>query len=256
MSHRLAEKVAIVTGAGRGIGEGIAWRFAREGAAVVAAQRSEVEGNRVVGSIVAEGGRATAVQTDVRDAASVERLVETTLETYGRLDCVCSNAGVGLLRSVVDSTVEEYDYVMDPNLRGVFLCMKYGIAPMLDAGGGSIINIASVASFVGFPNDAAYCAAKGGVLMLTKQAALDYAEQNVRVNAICPGFIETPMLYEYCDGQPDPESAMAEVVAFHPMGRVGSVDDVAGAAVYFASDDSNWVTGTALPVDGGLLTRP
>ena len=120
MSHRLAEKVAIVTGAGRGIGEGIARRFAREGAAVVAAQRSEVEGNRVVASIVAEGGRATAVQTDVRDAASVERLVETTLETYGRLDCVCNNAGVGLLRSVVDSTVEEYDYVMDPNLRACF----------------------------------------------------------------------------------------------------------------------------------------
>ena len=134
--------------------------------------------------------------------------------------------------------------------------MKYGIAPMLDEGEGSVINIASVASFVGFPNDAAYCAAKGGVLMLTKQAALDYAERNVRINAICPGFIETPMLHEYCNGQPDPESAMAEVIALHPMGRVGSVDDVAGAAVYFASDDSKWVTGTALPVDGGLLTRP
>jgi NAD(P)-dependent dehydrogenase (short-subunit alcohol dehydrogenase family) len=256
MSGRLEAKVAIVTGAGRGIGEGIALRFAREGAAVVAAQRTAADGDRVIAKIAAEGGQATAVQTDVRESASVRQLIETTLERYGRLDVICNNAGVGLIRNVVDTTMDEFDSVMDPNVRGVFLCMKYGIPPMIDRGGGSVINIASVASFVGFPNDAAYCTSKGAVLMLTRQAALDYANSQVRVNAICPGFIETPMLHQYCRGQDDPEETMNEVIAFHPMGRVGSVDDVASAAVFFASDDSTWVTGTALPVDGGLLVRP
>jgi NAD(P)-dependent dehydrogenase (short-subunit alcohol dehydrogenase family) len=168
---------------------------------------------------------------------------------------LCNNAGVGLLRSVVDSTMEEYDFVMDPNVRGVFLCMKFGIPPMLAQAGGSVINIASVASFVGFRRDAAYCASKGAVVMLTKQAALDYASDGVRVNAICPAFIDTPMLHVYCEGQPEPETAWDEVVALHPMGRVGTPDDVAGAALFFASDDSAWVTGTALAVDGGFLCQ-
>ena len=256
MSGRLDGKVVIVTGAGRGIGEGIAKRFAREGAAVVAAQRTPEEGDRVVEQIVADGGRAISVQADVGDPESVEALVEQTLETYGSLDTIVNNAGVGLIRSVVDTTMDEYDTLMDINLRGVFLCMKYAIPPMLEQGVGSVINIASVASFVAFPDDAAYCASKGAVLMLTKQAALDFGMQGVRVNAICPGFIETPMLHEYCEGQGDPEATMADVVAFHPMGRLGQVDDVASAAVYFASDDSAWVTGASLPVDGGMLVRP
>ena len=256
MSGRLEGQVAIVTGAGRGIGEGIAKRFAREGAAVVAAQRTPEEGDRVVEEIVADGGRAISVRTDVGDPESVEALVKKTLEAYGSLDAIVNNAGVGLIRSVVDTSMDEYDTLMDINLRGVFLCMKYAIPPMLEQGSGSVINIASVASFVAFPDDAAYCASKGGVLMLTRQAALDYSAKGVRINAICPGFIETPMLLEYCDGQGDPEATMAEVVAMHPAGRLGQVDDVASAAVYFASEDSAWVTGTSLPVDGGMLVRP
>jgi NAD(P)-dependent dehydrogenase (short-subunit alcohol dehydrogenase family) len=255
MGGRLEGKVAIVTGAGRGIGEGVALRFAREGAAVVAAQRTASDGEQVVEKITREGGAAVAVETDVRDEESVRRLVETALEAFGRLDVLCNNAGVGLLRTFVESSMDEYDYVMEPNVRGVFLCMKYGIPSMLEQSSGSVINIASVASFVGFERDAAYCASKGAVLMLTRQAALDFAAQGVRVNAICPGFIDTPMLRLYCESQPDPEAAWGEVLAQHPVGRLGTADDVAGAALYLASDDSTWVTGAAVPVDGGLLCR-
>ena len=251
----LAGKVAIVTGAGRGIGEAIAQRLARDGAAVVAAQRSTAEGEGVAAAIAAEGGEATAVAADVRDPASVEHLVATALERYGRLDVLCNNAGVGLIRNVVETTDDEYDHIMDANLRGVFLCMRHAIPAIAAAGGGSVVNIASVASFVAFPNDAAYCASKGGVLMLTRQAALDYAPAQVRVNAVCPGFIETPMLDVYCDGQEDPAAARAEVIALHPMGRLGQPEDVAAAVSFLASDGSRWITGAALPVDGGLLTH-
>lgn len=255
MTGALAGRVAIVTGAGRGIGEAIARRFAQEGAVVVAAQRTASEGEQVVAAIADAGGAATALTVDVRDPNSVSALVDETFALHGRLDVLCNNAGVGLLKTVVESTMAEYDHVMDTNVRGVFLCMKYGVPRMLAQGGGSIINIASVASFVGFRRDAAYCASKGAVLMLTRQAALDYASLGVRVNAICPGFIETPMLHEYCRQQPDPDAAWADVVAAHPIGRLGSPADVAGAAVYFASDDSSWVTGAALAVDGGLLCQ-
>ncbi len=200
------------------------------------------------------GGQAISLQADVRSEASVREMVAAALAAYGTIDILCNNAGVGLIRNVVETSAEEYDAVMDTNVRGVFNCMRAGIPPMLSRGG-SVINIASVASFVGFPRDAAYCTSKGAVLMLTRQAALDYAPHNVRINAICPGFIETPMLIEYCAAQPDPDSAYRQVVSLHPMGRLGSADDVAGAAVYFASDDSKWVTGASLAVDGGLLTQ-
>lgn len=248
-------KVAIVTGAGRGIGEAIALRFAREGAYVVAAQRSAADGKAIVEAIARDTGRAMTIETDVRDEESVQNLVSRTLEEFGRVDVLVNNAGVGIRRTVTESTLEEYDRVMDPNVRGVFLCMKYAIPPMIEQRNGSVVNMASVASFVGFPRDAAYCASKGAVLMLTRQTALDYAAFGVRVNAICPGFIDTPMLRHYCDQQPDPEAAWHEVVAQHPMGRVGTPDDVAGAAVYLAGDDSSWVTGSTITVDGGLLVQ-
>jgi NAD(P)-dependent dehydrogenase (short-subunit alcohol dehydrogenase family) len=251
----LNARVAIVTGGGRGIGEAIVRRFAEEGAIVIAAQRSAEDGDAVVDAVVRKGGRALAIPTDVRDAESVQRLVAVTLERFGRLDILVNNAGMGIRRTVTESTVDEWDHVMDPNVRGVFLCMKYGIPPMVEQGSGSVINMASVASFVGFPRDAAYCASKGAVLMLTRQAALDYAPFGVRINAICPGFIDTPMLRQYCSQQPDPEEAWQEVLSQTPTGRVGTPDDVAGAAVYLAGDDSAWVTGSTLTVDGGLLAQ-
>jgi NAD(P)-dependent dehydrogenase (short-subunit alcohol dehydrogenase family) len=251
----LRGRVAIVTGAGRGIGEAIVHRFAHEGASVVAAQRSKEDGEAVVAAIARSGGHAISIPTDVRDEDSVARLVRSTIETLGRLDILVNNAGVGIRRTVTESTMDEWDEVMDPNVRGVFLCMKYGIGPMVEQRSGSVINMASVASFVGFTRDAAYCASKGAVLMLTRQAALDYAPFGVRVNAICPGFIDTPMLRYYCDQQPDPDAAWREVLAQHPMGRVGTPEDVAGAAVYLAGDDSTWVTGSTITVDGGLLAQ-
>ena len=253
--RRLCDRVAIVTGAGRGIGKAIARRFAAEGARVVAAQRSADEGEHCVEAIERAGGIAASVPTDVCEPESVKHMVAITLERFGRLDVLCNNAGVGLIASVVDTSVEQFDHVMDVNARGVFLCMKHSLPVMLDRGGGSIVNIASVASFVGFERDAAYCASKGAVWMLTRQAALDYATAGVRINAVAPAFIRTPMLDDYCVGQPDPESAMAEVISYHPMGRLGEPEDVAAAAAFLASDDARWITGTALVVDGGMLSR-
>jgi NAD(P)-dependent dehydrogenase (short-subunit alcohol dehydrogenase family) len=253
---RLDGKVAIVTGAGRGIGEAIARRFAAEGATVVLAQRTAADGERVAAAIAAAGGRARPVVADVREESSVADLVAGTLADEGRVDVLCANAGVGFRGSVVDTSTADWDGVMDANARGVWLCLKYGIPPMVAQGGGSVVVVASVASFVAFPVDAAYCASKGAALMLTRQAALDFAKQNVRVNAVCPGFIETPMLHRYCAVQSDPAAAMAEVLALHPMGRLGLPDDVASAALFFASDEARWVTGAHLAVDGGLLTMP
>jgi NAD(P)-dependent dehydrogenase (short-subunit alcohol dehydrogenase family) len=255
MSGRLEGRVAIVTGAGRGIGEGIARRFAREGAAVVVTQRTADEGEGVAAAIRDEGGEATFVPADVARSDDVRAVVAAAVEAYGRLDVVCANAGVGLRETVENTSMDEYDRVMDANVRGVFLCLQHAIPELRRSGGGSMIAIASVASFVAFPVDAAYCASKGAVLMLTKQAALDYAPEGIRVNAICPGFIVTPMLDVYCAAHEDPEAALAEVVALHPMGRLGTPDDVASTAVFLASDDAGWITGAAIPVDGGLLCQ-
>ena len=251
----LEGKVAVVTGAGQGIGEAIACRFAEEGATVVAAHRSAHSGARLVEKIRSLGNEAHFIETDVSRADNVLKMVKSVENDFGHLDVLCNNAGVGLIRSVVESTEEEYDYVMDINSRGVFLCCKYSIPVMLEGAGGSVINIASVASFVGFPRDAAYCASKGAVLMLTRQLAVDYSQHGVRSNAICPGFIDTPQLQYYIGEQENPEAALAEVASLHPIGRVGNPDEVAAAAVFLASDESSFITGASLVVDGGLLVQ-
>jgi 2-keto-3-deoxy-L-fuconate dehydrogenase len=249
--QRLGAKIALVTGAGRGIGRAIAERFAAEGALVAATQRDAGEGESLVAALGAE--RVAFFPADVRHPGAVRALVGQVLKRFGRIDILCNNAGVGLLRSVTDTSDEQYDLVMDTNVRGTFACCREVVPHMLAAGGGSVINIGSVAGLVGYADDAAYCASKGAVLALTRQMALDYSARGVRTNCICPGFVESEMLRTFLESHDDPAATESEIVRLHPIGRLGRAQEIAAVAAFLASDDASFVTGAAIPVDGGLL---
>jgi 3-oxoacyl-[acyl-carrier protein] reductase len=252
---RLGGKVAIVTGCGRGIGRAIVERYVAEGAAVVGTQRNAAEGQELFDGLAAQGAEVEFVQADVRDTGAVARAVDRTLARFGRIDVLVNNAAIGLLRSIVDTTDEQYDEVMDTNVRGIFVWCRHALPPMLAAGSGSVINIGSVAATVGFADDAAYCASKGAVLALTRQMALDYSRRGVRVNCIAPGFIETEQMRVYLESHADPAARRAGLDALHPIGRVGQPAEVAAVAAFLASDDASFVTGAEVAVDGGLLVQ-
>ena len=244
----LKGKVSIVTGAGAGIGRAIAQRFVEEGANVVVADIAGADE-----AAAALGKAAVACKVDVSRSADVQAMIKTATERFGRLDVLVNNAGVeGKQAPTADYAEDEFDRVIAINLRGVFLGMKYGIPALLANGGGSIINMSSIAGLVGFPGIVAYTASKGGVIQMTKTTALEYATQNVRVNAICPGVIWTPMVERFTGGSAEGREQFAQV---EPVKRMGTPEEIAAMALFLASDESSFVTGTALPVDGGYVAQ-
>jgi len=251
---RLEGKIALVTGGSSGIGRASALVFVREGAKVVIADVNVKGGEETLRMIKEAGGEAIFVRTDVSEASQVEALVKKAVDTYGRLDCAFNNAGVEPAQgmgALADCPEEEWDRVININLKGVWLCMKYEIPQMLKQGGGAIVNTSSVAGLIG-GGLSAYVASKHGIVGLTKTGALDYAGAGIRVNAICPGGARTPMLDSLISGNPEIEAAICQV---HPIGRFAEPAEIAEAAAWLCSNEASFVTGIAMPVDGGLVAR-
>ena len=249
----LAGKRALITGGASGIGRATALLFSREGAAVSVVDLDEEGGRRVTRMIEEEGGRAIFVRADVTRASECRDAVERTVNSLGGLDILFNNAGIIRRATVVELTEEEWDQVMAVNVKSMFLFSRYAIPLMAQAGGGVIINASSGWGLAGGPRAAAYCASKGAVVLLTKAMAIDHGPQNIRVNCICPGDTDTPMLENEAHQLGQPTQRFLEEAADRPLRRIGTPEDIAQAALYLASDASSYVTGTALVVDGGGL---
>lgn len=246
-------KVALVTGGGAGIGRATALAFARLGARVTVADINADPAEETARLIRDAGGEALAVAVDVADAEQVESMVARTIETHGRLDFAFNNAGIeGVAAMAHEYTEENWDRLISVNLKGVWLCMRAEIREMLERGGGAIVNCSSIAGLVGFPATPAYTASKHGVVGLTRSAALDYAQRGIRINAVCPGVIDTAMIDRFTHGS---EEAEAQLVSSEPMGRMGRPEEIADAVIWLCSDGSSFVTGQALAVDGGFVAR-
>jgi NAD(P)-dependent dehydrogenase (short-subunit alcohol dehydrogenase family) len=249
----LTGKVAIVTGAASGIGRAAVELFAREGAVVVAADVSDEAGRHFVDELAKQGHTCVYAHADVSKDADVAAMVHLALSQYGRVDALFNNAGIeGEQAPTAEASLENWERVIDINLKGVFLGLKHGIKAMLRNGGGAIVNNASVAGLVGFAGVPAYCASKGGVVQLTRAAALEYATQGIRVNCLCPGVIDTPMVQRFTR---DHLEAAAALTQLEPVGRLGRAEEVAQLALFLASDRSSFITGAVIPVDGGLVAR-
>jgi NAD(P)-dependent dehydrogenase (short-subunit alcohol dehydrogenase family) len=249
-----AGKVAFVTGAASGIGRAAALAFAREGASVVAADVSEQGNQESARLIEAEGARARAVRCDVTRAEDLKAAMAKTIEAFGRLDFAFNNAGIEPKNPAptADYDEEEWDRIFDINLRGMFLCMKHEIPLILKQGGGAIVNTSSGAGIIGIKGSPAYTAAKHGVIGLTKAAALDYAARNIRINAVCPGYIETPMMDRFTGGTAE---GRAKVIAEEPIGRMGKPEEIAAAVIWLCSDAAAFMVGHAMVIDGGQTVQ-
>ncbi len=249
---RLAGKAALITGGGTGIGRAIALAFAREGASVALAGRRLEKVRQVAGEIEKQGGAALALECDVTRSRDAERVVRDTAKKFGKLNVLVNNAGT-LSVSTVDSISEEdWDRVMTVNVKGPFLMSRAALKEFRKAGGGAIVNIGSVLGLVAMKDRAAYCASKGGVTMLTKAMALDHAHENVRVNCICPSIVETELVKGLFDDSEQGQRLRKSRIGAIPLGRFGKPVDVAELAVFLASEESSWLTGVAIPLDGGL----
>jgi len=251
----LKGKTAIVTGAGSGIGKATAGVFAREGANVVVVDWNRESGEQTAAAIRAEGYETIYCHADISNVQDVEGMVNTAVGRYGQLHVIFNNAAIQILAKLVDTTEDVWDRIQSVNLKGVFLGCKYAIPAIIRSGGGSVINMASVLGFVGDPDLAAYCAAKGGVIALTKAAALTYGPDKVRVNCICPGDVDTPLVQDYFNKDPNPDRLRQEVSSKYALRRIASPEEISRAAVFLASDASSFITGNMLVVDGGLTVK-
>jgi NAD(P)-dependent dehydrogenase (short-subunit alcohol dehydrogenase family) len=249
--YDFSNKVAFVTGGASGIGEACIKQFAANGAAVVIADLNETAGNKLAADIGAQGGKVLFIKTSVTDAANVQAAIDRTVQHFGRLDFAVNCAGIsGESNTLTDYSLEGWHQNLDVNLNGVFYSLRSQIPAMLQNGGGSIVNLSSIMGLVSSPTTPAYVAAKHAVAGLTKNAAQTYAAKGVRVNAVCPGYIDTPMLR--ANATPEMMSAGA---AMHPIGRLGKADEIAAMAVFLCSDSASFITGGVYPVDGGYLTN-
>ena len=250
MANRFDGKVAFVTGGGSGIGEACAMAYAKEGAQVAVADIQTDAANRVVEAIKATGGSAIPITVDVTNFEAVGKAIEKIIETFGGLDIAVNNAGIGGEQAPVGSyTPEGWLQIINVNLNSVFYCLRHEIPAMQKRGGGAIVNMASILGQVGFANSAGYVAAKHAVVGLTKNAAIEYATENIRVNAVGPGFINTPLLEAL------PKDALAAIAGMHPMNRLGTAEEVAAVVTFLTSPAASFVTGAYYPVDGGYLAR-
>jgi NAD(P)-dependent dehydrogenase (short-subunit alcohol dehydrogenase family) len=256
LSNQFEGKVALVTGAASGIGEATARAFADQGATVVVADIQVDQGQAVVDSLKDKGVSAAFIKCDVSSEDDIRNMVSETVRQFGRLDCAFNNAGVeGVFAPLAEQTYETWEKVINVDLRGTWLCMKYEILQMLQQGGGAIVNCGSICGLVGVPGMSSYIAAKHGVVGLTKAAALDYATQNIRINAVCPGSILTPAAERFIPDPADRERMNAEFVAAQPIGRWGTPEEVANAVTWLCSPGASLMLGHALPVDGAWTAR-
>ena len=249
----LQGRVALVTGAASGIGRGISLRLAEMGAFVAVLDIDEAKGGATAAEIESQGGEAIFLKCDVRSAADCERAVEAVMQRSSKIDILCNCAGIAIRKDIVELTEDEWDLALDVTLKGIYLLSRAVVPHMIRSGGGSIINIGSGWSLKGGPRAASYCAAKGGTVNLTRAMAIDHGKHNIRVNCVCPGDVDTPLLRSECSQLGEDVQTFMREAANRPLARVGTPDDIANAVLFLASPMSSWITGAALVVDGGGL---
>lgn len=248
---KLQNKVAIITGGAKGIGKGCALTFAEEGAKVVIVDIDEKAAEQTVNEIAEKNGIALFIKTDLTSSIEVQSMVTRVISTFGQIDILLNNAGYHISKNIEITSEEEWEFIINTNLRSYFLCSKYSI-PHLRKVQGCILNMSSMVGLIGQSNAGAYSASKGGIVAMTKGMALDFAKDGIRVNCICPGWVETPLVDDWFSQQPDPQKAKEYIYSVHPLNRIASCSEIGRSAVFLASSDASFITGVALPVDGAL----